>query len=147
MHLHCLQEEEKVVALIKVRDPRGLKMLCNGISGPIYGILLRFVNGNEKLAAQLLSATFQKVEQDIDEFQPEKGSFFCWILNKSRCLAKDYINEYSKTADCKNNKHIFDLMINKGLSIEDAACLLSVSKMECAAMLRKELQNLSSGSL
>jgi len=143
MYLRCLQEEEKMITMISKKDPCGMRMLCESISGPIYGRLLRYVNGDEKLAGSLLSATIQKVEQNIHVYKPEKGSFFCWILNMSRELAKDYIFEYSKTADCKNNKHIFDLMINKGLSITDASKLLNISKMECAAALRKELQNLS----
>jgi hypothetical protein len=147
MHLHRLKEEQKIIAMIREKDPHGMKMLCNGISGPVYGIMLRFANGDEKLANRLLSATFKKIEQEIDTFKPEKGSFFCWILNTSRCLAKDHIFEYPNTADGKNNKCIFDLMINKGVSIDDAAGLLQVSRMECAAMLRKKLQNLSSPRL
>lgn len=134
-------EENKVLLLILQKDHSGIKVLFDTYGPVIYGAVVRIV-GDQMIAEQILSATLIRIYHDIADFKPEFSSFFTWVMNIARSLAKDHIFADGKTIEAKEHKSIFDLVINQGFSIETVATLRGISTASCAMELRKELKKI-----
>nr|WP_068888766.1 sigma factor [Pedobacter panaciterrae] len=135
-------QDDKIVELIRQNDRTGITLLFDTYGGAIYGMISRLVN-HKTIAEKVLSDTLIRACNQIVDFKPEHSSFFTWIMNIARSLAKDHIFANIKNVEDKNSKPIFDLIVNKGFSIDVVAELLAISKAACAMKLRAELMTIN----
>ncbi len=81
-------EIEKVVALIKNGDETGLKTLYTHYNGALYGIVNRILIRQGE-SEEALQETFLKIWNNIDNYQPVKGTLFTWMATIARNTALD----------------------------------------------------------
>ncbi len=81
-------KEEKLVALLKGQDKKGLEILYERYAAALYGVVFRIV-GSQTLAEDVLQESFVKIWQKIDHYDASKGRLFTWILNIARNSAID----------------------------------------------------------
>lgn len=144
MHSRLLQEDEKIIALIMKNDPLGIELLYEQYGEALYGIIFRIVKQTAE-ADRVLSATFVKIYQDIDQYRPERLSLFTWIMHISRSLAKGCpVLHQPVSGGLVHDDDIFDLMFNQGLSLQCTANLLQKSEAECTLLLRSALKKTTS---
>nr|WP_294869885.1 sigma factor [uncultured Pedobacter sp.] len=142
MHPCDKKEDDKIVALIRQKNTLGIELLYDTYGGAIYGVILRLVE-HKMTAEKVLSDTLIKIYHHIEDFEPEHFSFLSWSMNIARSLAKDHtFTDLNKNAG-GSREPIFDLIVNKGLSVEVVATLLGISKAACAMKLRAELMTKS----
>lgn len=134
-------EENKVLSLILHKDHSGIKVLFDTYGPAIYGVIVRIVD-DQMIAEQILSATLIRIYHDIADFKPEFSSFFIWVMNVARSLAKDHIFADGKTIEYKEHNSIFDHVVNQGFSIEAVATLRGIGTAACTMELRKEFKKI-----
>ncbi|NRF37656.1 RNA polymerase sigma factor [Pedobacter foliorum] len=142
MHPCTRKEEDKIVELIRQMELSGITLLYDTYGAAIYGMISRLVD-SEIIAEQILSDTLIRVCNHIIDFRPEHSTFFTWIMNIVRSLAKDHIFATIKNLEDKEDISVFDLMVNKGFSIAVVSELLSIGKSACAMKLRAELMTIN----
>jgi RNA polymerase sigma factor (sigma-70 family) len=62
--------------------------LYDNYSGALYGVVSRVIQ-KEEVAEEVLQDAFLKIWDKIDNYDPEKGKLFTWMLNLTRNLAID----------------------------------------------------------
>lgn len=81
-------EEDELVALLKARDQRGIRILYDNYSAALFGVITRIIEEQET-AEDLLQETFVKIWNNIASYDASKGRLFTWMLNLARNLAID----------------------------------------------------------
>ncbi len=82
--------EEELVFLLKSKDQKGFSILYNNYSGALYGVIKKIVQSNYD-PDDLLQDAFLKIWQNIDNYDPSKGSIFTWMMNIARNLTIDKV--------------------------------------------------------
>ena len=85
---HTGISEEKIVALLKNKDQRGIKILYQYYSPLIYGLIFKIVK-REDAAEDALQDAFLKVWRNIDSYDRSKGKFIAWVIRVARNAAID----------------------------------------------------------
>lgn len=62
--------------------------MYDNYSGALFGVVKRIIK-EEDLAQEVLQDAFLKIWEKIDQYQPDKGRLFTWMLNITRNLAID----------------------------------------------------------
>lgn len=62
--------------------------MYDNYSGALFGVVKRIIK-EEDLAQEVLQDAFLKIWEKIDQYQPDKGRLFTWMLNLTRNLAID----------------------------------------------------------
>lgn len=83
-----LAPEPELVALLKARDEKGLRMLYDHYSAALYGVILRIVIERET-AEDVLQETFVKIWNNSSSYDASKGRLYTWLLNIARNTAID----------------------------------------------------------
>lgn len=78
----------EIIQLLKERDTKALRYLYEDFSPALYGTILRIVQ-TEPIAEEVLQETFVKIWQRSEQYDPERGSLFTWMLQIARNLAID----------------------------------------------------------
>ncbi|RYD80110.1 MAG: sigma-70 family RNA polymerase sigma factor [Sphingobacteriales bacterium] len=89
--------EEEIIALLKERDPRGMRYLYDKFSAALFGIVFKIVPVQE-VAEEILQETFVKIWQNFSSYDAKKGRLYTWMLNIARNLAIDK----TRSTDFKN---------------------------------------------
>lgn len=77
-----------LVARLKARDESAFEFLYDQYSAALYGIISRTVNHTET-AEETLTDTFLKIWDQIDKYDPDKGTLFTWMYRIARNQAID----------------------------------------------------------
>ena len=99
-------DEKTLVARLKSRDKSALEYLYNHYSGALYGVISRIIK-KEEVAEEVLQDVFLKIWDNIDNYDPERGKLFTWMLNIARNQAIDKtrskeIKQEAKTSGIDN---------------------------------------------
>ena len=86
---HSLHQEI-LIELLKEGNRKSIPMIYDKYSGALYGIITRIVK-DESAAAEILQDTFVKVWQKRDQYNPEKGRLYTWMMNIARNLSINYL--------------------------------------------------------
>lgn len=65
-----------------------MEILYDQYSAALYGVIKRMISQDD-LAAEALQDTFLKIWKKIDQYDPEKGRLFTWMINIARNTAID----------------------------------------------------------
>lgn len=81
-------EEQELIALLRARSQRGLRILYDNYSAALFGVISRIITDNET-AEDVLQEAFVKIWNNIDNYDTSKGRLFTWLLNVARNQAID----------------------------------------------------------
>ncbi|GAB4000844.1 sigma-70 family RNA polymerase sigma factor [Spirosoma daeguense] len=84
--------ELQLVKDLQAKSQSAFHQLYDAYSPALYGIILRLVHDKE-LAQDLLHDAFIKIWTNIDQFNPEKGKLFTWLVTLTRNLVFDELRE------------------------------------------------------
>ncbi len=80
--------EEVLIEKLNRRDQQAFQWLYDQYSAALYGVVLKVVHDDE-LAKDLLQDIFVKIWKNLDNYDPQKGRLFTWLLNVARNTAID----------------------------------------------------------
>jgi RNA polymerase sigma factor (sigma-70 family) len=86
--------ENELVQLLKQRTQTSFNYLYDNYSGALYNVVLSILQDKE-LSNDVLQEVFIKIWRQIDQYDPEKGRLFTWLVNISRNASIDTLR--SKT--------------------------------------------------
>jgi len=131
----------EIVQLIKQKKPEGFRLLYDKYARSLYGIIFRMVN-DSVATENILSETFVLATKEIEDYRPERCGLFIWMLQISRSLSQAFIAQ-SRVEKNQEHSTIFDMVFNRGFSVQAVSDLLLKQKSDCALLFRKELKNLN----
>lgn len=88
-------EIDALVARLKDRDESGMVELYDRYSATLYGLSSKIVKSDE-IAQDIVQDSFVKVWKNIQSYNPDKGTFFTWMLNITRNTAIDFLRKSKK---------------------------------------------------
>lgn len=108
--------------MLKSKDRSALEYLYDHYSGALYGVVSRIIK-KEEVAEEVLQDAFLKIWDKIENYDPEKGRLFTWMLNLTRNLAIDKtrskeIGREGKTSGIDNLVNTIDRRESVEQSIE-----------------------------
>lgn len=83
-----LPTEPELIALLKKRDPMGIRLLYDHYSHALYGVVFRIVQ-DKAIAEDVLQEAFVKIWNNIGSYDAAKGRLYTWLLNVARNMAID----------------------------------------------------------
>jgi RNA polymerase sigma factor (sigma-70 family) len=87
--------EQELVALVRLRDPRGAAALYDQYSAALYGVISRIVPEKD-VSEDILQEAYMRIWDHFGSYDPAKGRLFTWMVNIARRAAfsklssKDY---------------------------------------------------------
>ena len=85
-----MNSEQNIIDLLKRKDKQAIALLYDRFGASLYGVVLRIV-GSKPLAEDVIQDTFIKVWKKSEQYNPDKGSLFTWLLNIARNTAIDKV--------------------------------------------------------
>ncbi len=89
------QDIDRLVFRLKDGDSLAVSDLYDHYSDSLYGIASRIVR-SEEVAQDVLQDAMVKIWKNIHAFNPEKATFFTWMLNITRNTAIDFLRKSKK---------------------------------------------------
>ena len=86
--------ESELVALLKQRTQTAFSYLYDNYAPALYSVIFSVLQDKE-LANDVLQEVFIKVWKQIDQYNPEKGRLFTWLVNISRNASIDTLRSRS----------------------------------------------------
>jgi RNA polymerase sigma-70 factor (ECF subfamily) len=86
--------ESELVALLKQRTRTAFSYLYDNYAPALYSVIFSVLQDKE-LANDVLQEVFIKVWKQIDQYNPEKGRLFTWLVNVSRNASIDTLRSRS----------------------------------------------------
>jgi RNA polymerase sigma-70 factor (ECF subfamily) len=86
--------ENELVQLLKQRTQNSFNYLYDNYSGALYNVILSILQDKE-LSNDVLQEVFIKIWRQIDQYDPEKGRLFTWLVNISRNASIDTLRSKS----------------------------------------------------
>lgn len=81
-------DQNQLITELRLKNTEAFNKFYGNYSSAIYGVIFRIIN-DEDVAKEVLQDAFIKFWQKIDQYDPEKGRLFTWMINISRNLAID----------------------------------------------------------
>ena len=81
---------DEIIDLLKRRDESGLSKLYDRYAPVLFGVIIRIVQ-DKGLGEEILQQTFLKIWNNIESFNPEKGSLYSWMAVIARRSALDEV--------------------------------------------------------
>ncbi len=95
--------ETELVQLLKQHSAVGFNYLYNSYSGALYNIILSILQDAE-LANDTLQEVFVKIWKQIDQYDPDKGRLFTWMINIGRNATIDTLRSKSYKSQKQNRE-------------------------------------------
>jgi RNA polymerase sigma factor (sigma-70 family) len=89
-----LYTEAELIALLKQRTQTAFSYLYDNYAAALYSVIFSVLQDKE-LANDVLQEVFVKVWKQIDQYNPEKGRLFTWLVNISRNASIDTMRSRS----------------------------------------------------
>jgi DNA-directed RNA polymerase specialized sigma24 family protein len=80
---------EQLTRLTQQKDKGEFGKLYDSYSPVLYGVVIRILNQNQKMAEDVLREVFVTVWNEIEAFDPSKETLFIWLLRIARSTAHD----------------------------------------------------------
>jgi len=90
------------------RRKEAYEFLYDEYSPGLYGVITRIIK-DEAQAADILQDTFVNICQKIETYNPEKGSFFTWLLNIARNKAIDELRKKERKSKIHLDENIVSM--------------------------------------
>ena len=95
--------EQELVSLLKERSNHAFAYLYDNYSGALYSIILQIIP-DQDLASDVLQEVFIKVWRQIEQYDPQKGRLFTWMVNISRNASIDILRSKSYNTQKQNRE-------------------------------------------
>ncbi len=121
------KEDNNIVGLIRNRNEKGLSILYDKYSKPIFGIVLRIIS-QHGLAEEILQQTMLKAWNKIETFDGTKSSLFTWlsVIARNTAIDKKRLKSYENTENTKSfNSESEKISVESNYSGLDVNRLLS----------------------
>ncbi|MFZ1809485.1 MAG: sigma-70 family RNA polymerase sigma factor [Cyclobacteriaceae bacterium] len=110
-------DEKELVKRLKSKNSASLDYLYDHYSSALYGIISRII-ANEDVAEEVLQDVFLKIWNRIEQYDPDKGRLFTWMLNLARnqAIDKTRSKEISKSKKTTPIDHFVSTIEGRGSS-------------------------------
>lgn len=98
--------ESELVQMLKQRTQAAFNYLYDNYSGALYNVILSVLQDKET-ANDVLQEVFIKIWRQIEQYDPEKGRLFTWMVNISRNASIDTLRSKSYHLQ-KQNRELTD---------------------------------------
>jgi RNA polymerase sigma factor (sigma-70 family) len=98
-----LYNENELVQLLKQRTAAAFSYLYDSYSGALYSVILSILQDKE-LANDVLQEVFIKIWRQIEQYNPDKGRLFTWLVNISRNASIDTLRSKSYHTQKQNRE-------------------------------------------
>jgi RNA polymerase sigma-70 factor (ECF subfamily) len=78
--------EEELVSLLRQQSREAFNYLYQQYSGVLYGTVKKVIF-DDHTAQDVLQEVFVKIWNNINQFNPEKGKIYTWMINIARNAA------------------------------------------------------------
>ncbi|MEP6682477.1 MAG: sigma-70 family RNA polymerase sigma factor [Parafilimonas sp.] len=95
--------EKELVQQLKQRTQAAFSYLYDNYSGALYNVILSILQDKE-LANDVLQEVFIKIWKQVDQYNPEKGRLFTWLINISRNASIDTLRSKSYHSQKQNRE-------------------------------------------
>lgn len=82
--------EEELVALLKQNSEAGFRYLYDNYAGAIYTNIIKLVKDEER-ANDLMQDVFVKIWKNMQNYNPDKGRLYTWMLNIAKNSSIDFL--------------------------------------------------------
>jgi RNA polymerase sigma factor (sigma-70 family) len=97
---HILSTEAELVHRLRQQEEAALSHLYDHYSAALYGVVLRIVKKEED-AEEVMQEIFLRIWTSIQQYDPEKGRLFTWMLQITRNAAIDKIRSKQYRVDSR----------------------------------------------
>lgn len=102
--------EAELVAMLKQRTQSAFNYLYDNYSASLYTVILSILQDKE-LANDTLQEVFIKIWKQIEQYNPEKGRLFTWMVNISRNAGIDVLRSKDYHSQ-KQNRELTENVYN-----------------------------------
>jgi RNA polymerase sigma-70 factor, ECF subfamily len=102
--------EAELVRMLKRRTPSAFNYLYDNYSASLYTVILSILQDKE-LANDTLQEVFIKIWRQIEQYNPDKGRLFTWMVNISRNASIDILRSKDYHSQ-KQNRELTENVYN-----------------------------------
>ena len=95
--------ETELITLLKQRTQQSFSYLYDNYSSALYTVIASVLQDKE-LANDVLQEVFIKIWKQIDQYNPDKGRLFTWMVNISRNASIDTLRSKSYNIQKQNRE-------------------------------------------
>lgn len=95
---HAFTFQADLVTRLKARDEAAFAEMYRNYSNAFISIISKITNGDVEMAKDVLQDAMVKIWNNIQSYDPSKGTLFTWMMNVSRNTAIDKL----RSKDFKN---------------------------------------------
>jgi RNA polymerase sigma-70 factor (ECF subfamily) len=124
-----IYSEEELILLLKQQSREGFNYLYRQYGAVLYGIINKVVY-DEQTAQDVLQDVFVKIWNNIEQYNPQKGRLYTWMINIARNASIDKLR--SKGEIMKGKIRTGDDVVNnlhEGMKTEQATDTIGLRKM------------------
>ncbi len=121
--------EEELVLLLKQQSREAFNYLYKQYSAVLYGVICKVIY-DEQTAQDVLQDVFVKIWNNIEQYNPQKGRIYTWMINIARNAAIDKLR--SKGEIMKGKIQTGDDIVSnleRGMKTEQATDTIGLRKM------------------
>lgn len=83
-------QEAQIISLLKEKPRDAVKVILDQYGDALFSVALRIV-GTKEVAEEIMQDAFVKVWQKAEQYDPEKGRLFTWLIQIVRSTAIDKV--------------------------------------------------------
>ncbi len=124
-----IYNEEELILLLKQQSREGFNYLYRQYGAVLYGVINKVVY-DEQTAEDVLQDVFVKIWNNIDQYSPQKGRLYTWMINIARNASIDKLR--SKGEIMKGKIQTGEDIVNnlqQGMKTEQATDTIGLRKM------------------
>ncbi len=107
--------EAELVGMLKQRTQSAFNYLYDNYSASLYTVILSILQDKE-LANDTLQEVFIKIWRQIEQYNPEKGKLFTWMVNISRNASIDILRSKDYHSQ-KQNRELTENVYNAASTV------------------------------
>lgn len=124
-----------MIALLASGSQEGFRILYENYAEALYGIIFRILE-NKTLTEDVLQDSFVKIWKNFNQYSPEKGKLFTWMLNVCKNQALDTLRS-KEIRDFKKNQS-FELATHENFSFLNMDFLDGIGLDKALAQLKPD---------
>ncbi|XZF13916.1 RNA polymerase sigma factor [Chitinophagaceae bacterium MMS25-I14] len=121
--------EQELIALLQQRSQEAFNYLYQNYSAVLNGVIIKVIS-DQQTAQDVLQEVFVKIWNNIDQFSPEKGRIYTWMINIARNAAIDKLRsrgEIMKSKIRTGEEHVYNGQV--GLKTEQQTDAIGLRKI------------------